>query len=626
MPARLCAAVLLTGLCSRWTVGAEGVESRLVFRDAITGAAVQPEVVLLDGAPVDDPFDPRGHIMLRSAAGDHALHVHARGYRALKARHHVAADGTPDTLIWLDPRQPPPEYERNLSNGEPHAGFAVLTGYVNDASTGSALEGARVSLAEAELTTTTDPAGYFLLEVPVRGGRSAPGAGGDTAFDLERLTVARPGFVTHEVRDVLLSAGLSRHYALRLEPGNVTPSRSEASVRGELQAQLIEGAVPESGPAAPPVEQPDAAEPAPRAEGASVAPTSIRVGRNCSCTSCPTVETMSMDTYVKRVLPAEWFPSWHSESLKAGAVAIRSYGGWYVEHPISASYDICDTTCCQAYGGSPTTTTNAAVDATAGLFMVDSAGQIARAEYSAENNGGSCADCYTVNRPNDGVCLHDPVCCGFTFNGHGRGMCQWGTQRWATQQAQTFEWMCDHYYAAYNWTLTNLAIPPNPATILSDPSPQSICPGGTALFSVLASGDEPLTYRWQKNNVDLSEGGHYSGTATDVLTISDADAADEASYRCRVTNAGSSDTSNTALLSLDGPPFAPCDLDLDGDCDQADFGRFQACFTGPNIPQDDPACLVARLDLDADVDPDDFNLFLACMTGAAEPADPCCPD
>ena len=82
---------------------------------------------------------------------------------------------------------------------------------------------------------------------------------------------------------------------------------------------------------------------------------------------------------------------------------------------------------------------------------------------------------------------------------------------------------------------------------------------------------------------------------------------------------------NTAALSLDGSPFAPCDLDHDGDCDQADFGRFQACFTGPNVPQNDPACLVARLDLDADVDPDDFNLFLGCMTGAAQPADPCCP-
>src|SRR5207253_1519305 len=47
-------------------------------------------------------------------------------------------------------------------------------------------------------------------------------------------------------------------------------------------------------------------------------PQTIRVGTNCACRSCSTVVVMSLDSYCKRSLPAEWYPSWHSDSLKAG--------------------------------------------------------------------------------------------------------------------------------------------------------------------------------------------------------------------------------------------------------------------------------------------------------------------
>lgn len=71
-------------------------------------------------------------------------------------------------------------------------------------------------------------------------------------------------------------------------------------------------------------------------------------------------------------------------------------------------------------------------------------------------------------------------------------------------------------------------------------------------------------------------------------------------------------------------PTAPADFDSDGDVDQADFGRFQACISGPAIPQTDPACSVAMLDSDADVDMDDFAIFQKCISGSGVPADPAC--
>ncbi len=58
----------------------------------------------------------------------------------------------------------------------------------------------------------------------------------------------------------------------------------------------------------------------------------------------------------------------------------------------------------------------------------------------------------------------------------------------------------------------------------------------------------------------------------------------------------------------------PGDFDLDDDVDQADFGRFQACLTGPARPQYDPACRDARMDEDGDVDGADLELFMAAMT------------
>lgn len=66
------------------------------------------------------------------------------------------------------------------------------------------------------------------------------------------------------------------------------------------------------------------------------------------------------------------------------------------------------------------------------------------------------------------------------------------------------------------------------------------------------------------------------------------------------------------------------DFDNDGDVDQADFGWFQACFTGAGIEQTDPACATARLDDDADVDIDDFGIFQGCMSGANVPVAPSC--
>ncbi len=67
------------------------------------------------------------------------------------------------------------------------------------------------------------------------------------------------------------------------------------------------------------------------------------------------------------------------------------------------------------------------------------------------------------------------------------------------------------------------------------------------------------------------------------------------------------------------------DFDGDGDIDQSDFGRFQACLSGTFVPQNDPNCAKAKYDQNTFVDQNDMFLFLQCLTGPGIPANPACP-
>jgi hypothetical protein len=89
-----------------------------------------------------------------------------------------------------------------------------------------------------------------------------------------------------------------------------------------------------------------------------------------------------------------------------------------------------------------------------------------------------------------------------------------------------------------------------PPGIVQQPGSQFVPIGTSAAFTVAASGTSPLGYQWQKNLAPLSDGGHYSGCATPVLTVSGVDATDVAGYRCVVTNTYGTATSSIATLML----------------------------------------------------------------------------
>ncbi len=124
-----------------------------------------------------------------------------------------------------------------------------------------------------------------------------------------------------------------------------------------------------------------------------------------------------------------------------------------------------------------------------------------------------------------------------------------GTQYTVTQTTQYHQDGMVIRPDAVKWELVS-AGGVQPPTITQHPAAQNICPGGTATFTVAATGEGTLTYQWQKNQSNLSNGGHYSGVTTTTLTVSSADSNDAASYRCVVSNAGGSTNSNAAALTL----------------------------------------------------------------------------
>lgn len=190
-----------------------------------------------------------------------------------------------------------------------------------------------------------------------------------------------------------------------------------------------------------------------------VLPLNIRVGKNCTGTNCTYAQVYSLQTYCKYVLRAEIFACWGNlaggmNSLQACAVAVRSYGMYYVYNPINPSlYDICDNTYCQYMGSVLSTNTNNAVDNTFGYILTNSSG-VVRSEYSAENNNKGCGNGYS-GTGSSWPCIYDPVCTNGSPNGHGRGLCQWGTVRWATGRLVTTSSPCSqgsaHSYGTKTW-------------------------------------------------------------------------------------------------------------------------------------------------------------------------------
>jgi len=100
-----------------------------------------------------------------------------------------------------------------------------------------------------------------------------------------------------------------------------------------------------------------------------------------------------------------------------------------------------------------------------------------------------------------------------------------------------------------------------PPSITTQPAPQSVDQGATAAFSVVVSGQPPLTYQWRFNNVALNNGGNVRGATTATLSLSNVQPAQAGSYSVVVTTPRG--VVNSASASLGVTPLLPLAEALD---------------------------------------------------------------
>ncbi|HEY0891069.1 MAG TPA: SpoIID/LytB domain-containing protein [Nocardioides sp.] len=102
-----------------------------------------------------------------------------------------------------------------------------------------------------------------------------------------------------------------------------------------------------------------------------------------------TVNVLSLENYLRGVVPREVPSGWSPATLQAQAVAARTYAAYERDHtPRGRAWQTCDTTSCQVYGGyaAERPSTNAAVDATRGQ-VVTHGGRAAFTQFSSSNGG-----------------------------------------------------------------------------------------------------------------------------------------------------------------------------------------------------------------------------------------------
>lgn len=105
-----------------------------------------------------------------------------------------------------------------------------------------------------------------------------------------------------------------------------------------------------------------------------------------------TVNVLSLENYLRGVVPLEMPATWHPQAVAAQAIAARTYAAYERDHPRSSGYQICDTTSCQVYGGASAEhpASDAAIRATKQQILT-SGGEPAFTQFSSSSGGWTSA-------------------------------------------------------------------------------------------------------------------------------------------------------------------------------------------------------------------------------------------
>lgn len=408
--------------------------TRIAFavKDQATGLAIASASVTVtkpDATTSTVTTNASGILVYSADSGKYSFSFAKTGYTTLKtsftggvAYDSIAAD------INMDP-------VTTLAKTTPVTTGMLVDGYVSDADANGALRGVQISVGN--YSAVTDSKGYFSIAMPAKVSATP---------QTVSIRSSKAGYRSHTIQNFqVIPDGYTLKIALARNDPNARLAPSE-----EVEVAkhgLFDGKGQE-------VDDARVAGLVTIAADATV-PASIRILTSCACTgACNTVQVqvMSLEAYVQTGLDDEWLSSWNAASLQAGAVAYRSRGAWYVQHPVAVNHDLTSATCHQTWQNDRAVSVKNAAIATKGIVLVRN-GEIVKAEYAAENNNAGCGDGFSGNSTT-WPCISDARCVGRANNGHGRGMCQWGSSFWGTDQ--TYTWILNHYY---NPDSTNIQLP-----------------------------------------------------------------------------------------------------------------------------------------------------------------------
>jgi hypothetical protein len=168
-------------------------------------------------------------------------------------------------------------------------------------------------------------------------------------------------------------------------------------------------------------------------------PKYIRVCEKTPCSGLNVLLLRFETEYLPDALPNEWICSWTPASVKAGAIAVRTYAWWRVEHPRAPEFDLWGNSNDQNYrSGSAHPTCDSRLEATAGTRVEYAAKPIFaayRAETGSPTQDGGKPYLVPVNDPHSGAGTIGPGTCQ-------RGSQEYGTAGWTSSA------ILRHYYTA----------------------------------------------------------------------------------------------------------------------------------------------------------------------------------
>lgn len=430
---------LAVGLVGSTARGDEtNVDVEVEFFDSATGYSLQPDVVTQPHGKggVEHRFgalrtNANGRAAMKLERGTHTITAGLPTHNSVSGDLNVRDKFPYKIRFLLDPVEKPLELQADNIASRHRDDATLVQGFVVSDDTGEPLRAARVTSSPSGVETRTDGRGFYELYIPLKGPA--------------HLLVEKPTYRSEERQYLELSPRGDWTYNFRLQRGT---GKQTADERSELRRQVEQD--PDDAAAAPRVSPMTQALIAPK----STLPTNatIRVPRNIRVQDSTNIYYVSMDFYEKHTLPHEWIASWDSNSLRAGAIPVRCYAIARINgRGPDTDYDICGNSDCQNFKAtSSSTSTDNAVNYTAGYVVVNSNGNVPSTEYSAENNSldKPCGDGFAA--PSSG-CLYDPICAGHDRSGHGRGMCQRGSNRWGTgalgYPVRDWIWIINHYYS-----------------------------------------------------------------------------------------------------------------------------------------------------------------------------------